>query len=57
MGKWHQAFVDLSLYLIASGFVLMTVTGSVFRTGAVLTILGFIVQVAALFFPDKDGDK
>lgn len=55
MGKWQQAFVDLSLYLIASGFVLMTVTGSVFRTGAILTILGFIVQVAALFFPNK-GD-
>lgn len=57
MGKWKQAFVDLSLYLIASGFVLMTVTGTVFKTGAILTILGFIVQVTALVIPDKDDEK
>lgn len=45
------------MYLIASGFVLMTVTGSVFRTGAILTILGVVVQVAALFASRKEDEE
>lgn len=48
-----QGIVDLAMYLIASGFVLMTVTGSVFRIGATLTIIGAVIQLAALFIPEK----
>lgn len=52
-----QGLVDIAMFLIASGFVLMTVTGSVFRTGAVLTIIGAVVQLAALFIKDKDKEE
>jgi hypothetical protein len=55
MKKWTQGSADIALYLVASGFVLMTVQGSVFRTGAVLTIIGVLVQVAALLL-DKDTE-
>lgn len=51
-----QGLVEIAMFIIASGFVLMTVTGSVFRTGAVLTIIGVIVQVAALFITDKEEE-
>ena len=49
-----QALVEIAMYLIASGFVLMTVTGSVFRIGATLTILGVVVQVAAMFIKEEE---
>jgi hypothetical protein len=52
-----QGLVDIAMFLIASGFVLMTVTGSVFVTGAVLTIIGAVVQLAALFITEKDKEE
>ena len=54
MKRHLDGFTELAMYLIASGFVLMTVTGTVFRTGAVLTILGVLVQVAAMALKDDE---
>ena len=54
MKKWVSGFTDIAMYLVASGFVLMTVQGSVFRIGATLTIIGVVIQVAALLI-DKDS--
>lgn len=57
MRKHLNGITEIAMYLIASGFVLMTVTGSVFRTGAILTILGVVVQVAALFASRKEDEE
>jgi hypothetical protein len=54
MKKMFDGLVEIAMYLIASGFVLMTVTGSVFRIGATLTILGVFVQLAALFIKEEE---
>jgi hypothetical protein len=54
MKRAVDGITEIAMYLIASGFVLMTVTGTVFRTGAVLTILGVVVQVAALLFKEDE---
>lgn len=41
---------------VGAGFVLMTVTGDVRRTGIILTIVGVVIESLA-FLTDKDGTK
>jgi membrane associated rhomboid family serine protease len=41
---------------IGAGFVLMTVTGDVRRTGIILTIIGVVIESVAVI-TEKDGDK
>lgn len=41
---------------IGAGFVLMTVTGDVRRTGIILTIVGVVIESLAVI-RDKDGKE
>ena len=41
---------------VGAGFVLMTVTGDVRRTGIILTIVGVVIESLAVI-TEKDGDK
>lgn len=40
---------------VGAGFVLMTVTGDVRRTGIILTVIGVVIELAAVM-TDKEND-
>jgi hypothetical protein len=52
-----RELVGLGWSVVGAGFVLMTVTGSVFKTGLLLTICGVAVQLSGLLIPEDKEDK
>jgi hypothetical protein len=48
--------VALGWSVVGAGFVLMTVSGSVFRTGMVLTLTGVCVQLLGLLLKENDDE-
>jgi len=58
MKRFMKELTALGWSVVGAGFVLMTVTGSVFKTGLLLTFVGVAVQLSSLLIPeDKDDEK
>lgn len=49
-----RELIAMGWSVVGAGFVLMTVTGSVFRIGMWLTIVGVVVQMLGLLIPEED---
>lgn len=56
MKRFMRELVALGWSVVGAGFVLMTVTGSVFKTGVLLTVLGVAIQLSGLLIKE-DGDE
>lgn len=57
MKRFMRELVGLGWSVVGAGFVLMTVTGSVFKTGLLLTICGVAVQLSGLLIPKDKEDE
>lgn len=51
-----RELIAMGWSVVGAGFVLMTVTGSVFRIGMWLTIVGVAVQMLGLLIPEEDDE-
>lgn len=56
MNRFMREVVSLGWSVVGAGFVLMTVSGSVFRTGLILTFIGVGVQLLGLFLKESDEE-
>ena len=54
MSRFLRELVALGWSVVGAGFVLMTVSGSVFRTGLILTLTGVGVQLLGLLIKESD---
>ena len=57
MKRFMRELIGLGWSVVGAGFVLMTVTGSVFKTGLLLTICGVAVQLSGLLIPKDREDE
>lgn len=57
MRRLMREFVNLGWSVVGAGFVLMTVSGSVFRTGLILTFMGVGVQLLGLLLKESDENE
>lgn len=58
MKRFMKELIALGWSVVGAGFVLMTVTGSVFKTGLLLTVLGVAIQLSGLLISeDKEDEK
>ena len=56
MKRLFREVVALGWSVVGAGFVLMTVSGSVFRTGMILTLTGVGVQLLGLLIKENDDE-
>jgi hypothetical protein len=54
MKRLLRELVALGWSVVGAGFVLMTVTGTVFKVGLYLTIAGVLIQLAGLLLPEEN---
>ena len=52
-----KELIALGWSVVGAGFVLMTVTGSVFKTGLLLTVVGVAVQLSGLLISEDEEDE
>ena len=53
-----RELVSIGISVVGAGYILMTVTGDVLKTGILLTVLALALQISALFIPDdKEKDE
>jgi hypothetical protein len=57
MKRFMRELVALGWSVVGAGFVLMTVTGSVFKTGVLLTALGVAIQLSGLLIPEDENEE
>ena len=58
MYKYMRELVSIGISVVGAGYILMTVTGDVLKTGILLTVLALALQISALFIPDdKEKDE
>lgn len=56
MKRFFDELVSLTWSVVGAGFVLMTVSGPVFRTGVILTSIGVGVQLLGLVIGSSDPE-
>jgi len=52
--RFIREIIAMGWSVVGAGFVLMTVTGSVFRIGMWLTIVGVAIQLLGILIPEED---
>lgn len=57
MKRFMRELVSLGWSIVGAGFVLMTVTGSVFKTGVLLTVFGVLVQLSGLLITEDEENE
>jgi hypothetical protein len=57
MKRFMKELIALGWSVVGAGFVLMTVTGSVFKTGLLLTVLGVAIQLSGLLISEDEEDE
>lgn len=57
MNRFIKEIVALSWSVVGAGFVLMTVSGQVFRTGMILTFIGVGVQLLGFLLESDDKEN
>jgi hypothetical protein len=57
MKRFMKELIALGWSVVGAGFVLMTVTGSVFKTGLLLTVVGVAVQLSGLLISEDEEDE